>query len=98
MAKKIEPVQLWVNGENKLAEFIQVTGINDNYESQAVVWWQLFCKVVNDDGIESAGEQLSQGNCLISGLEYQEWGDVPSINVNAWIYNWTAEQINVVII
>jgi len=91
--KQIEPLVIWNNGISKTAEFIQVTGINDNYESSATNFWQLFTKV--DD---AAGEAIAQGNCTIDGQDYQDWADTTSPNVNAWIYEWTAEQINVVIL
>jgi hypothetical protein len=96
--KQIEPVQIWTNGTLKTAEFLQVTGINDNYESSATNYWALFTLVTDAEGVESAGEQVAQGNLTISGADYIEWGDVPAMSVNAWIYDWVAEQINVVIL
>ncbi len=102
--KQIEPVQIWTNGILKTAEFLQVTGINDNYESSATNYWALFTKVIEMRGInedlpvEVAGELIAQGNTTISGESYVEWGDVPAMSINAWIYDWTAEQINVVIL
>jgi hypothetical protein len=97
MAKKIEPINVWVNGESKSAEFFQVTGINDNYESSATNYWALFTKVTTD-GVESQGEQVAQGNLTIDGVSYQEWGDQPAMAINAWIYNWSAEKLNLTII
>jgi beta-lactamase class D len=96
--KQIEPLQIWDSGVTKIAEYLQVTGINDNYESSATNYWQLFTKVIDSDGVESAGEQIAQGNLTISGQDYINWGDQPAMAINAWIYNWTAIQINVVII
>lgn len=98
MAKQISPVNVWVNGESKSAEYFQVTCINDNYENSATNYWQLFTKVVDAEGVESQGEAVAQGNLTISGEQYVEWGDVPAMSVNAWIYNWTAEQLNLTII
>jgi hypothetical protein len=98
MAKKIEPVNVWVNGESKTAEYFQVTGINDNYESSATNYWALFTKVVDAEGVESMGEQVAAGNLTIQGAEYVEWGDVPAMSINAWIYNWSAEKLNLTII
>ena len=98
MAKKIEPVQIWVNGESKVAEYFSVTCINDNYESSATNYWALFTKVVDEEGVESQGEQVSQGNLTISGQDYINWGDQPAMQINAWIYNWSAEQLNLTII
>ena len=96
--KQIEPVQIWTNGTLKTAEFLQVIGINDNYESAATNYWALFTKVVDAEGVESAGEQLAQGNTTISGQDYINWGDQPAMAINAWIYNWSADKLNLTII
>jgi len=98
MAKKIEPINVWVNGESKVAEYLQVTGINDNYESSATNYWALFTKVVDAEGVESQGEQVAQGNLTISGQDYINWGDQPAMAINDWIYNWSAEKLNLTII
>jgi hypothetical protein len=96
--KQIEPLQIWNNGRSKTAEFLQVTGINDNYESSATNYWQLFSKVVDAEGVESAGESVAQGNLTISGQDYTDWGDQPAMAINAWIYDWVANQLNLVIL
>jgi hypothetical protein len=96
--KQIQPLQIWSNGTLKTAEYLQVIGINDNYESSATNYWQLFTKVTDPEGLEVAGEQLAEGNLTITGQDYIDWGNEPAMNVNAWIYNWVAIQINVVII
>jgi hypothetical protein len=98
MAKQISPLTVWVNGESKSAEYFQVTCINDNYESSATNYWALFTKVVDAEGVESMGEQVAQGNLTISGEEYVAWGDQPAMAINAWIYNWSAEKLNLTII
>ena len=98
MAKQISPLTVWVNGESKVAEYFQVTCINDNYENSATNYWQLFTKSVDAEGVESQGEQVAQGNLTIDGAEYVEWGDVHAMSINAWIYNWSAEKLNLTII
>ena len=98
MAKQISPVNVWVNGESKSAEYFQVTCINDNYENSATNYWQLFTKNVDAEGVESQGEQVAQGNLTIDGADYIAWGDQPAMAINAWIYNWAARQLNLVII
>jgi hypothetical protein len=98
MAKQISPVNVWVNGESKSAEYLQVTGINDNYESSATNYWALFTKVVDAEGVESQGEQVAQGNLTIQGEDYVLWGDQPAMAINAWIYNWSAEKLNLTIV
>ena len=98
MAKQISPVNVWVNGESKVAEYFQVTGINDNYESSATNYWALFTKVVDAEGVDSQGEQVAQGNLTIDGADYVAWGDQPAMAINAWIYNWSSEKLNLTII
>ena len=98
MAKQIEPVTLWVNGTSKVAEYLQVTGINDNYESSATNYWQMFTKVVDEEGVEKQGEAVAQGNLTISGQDYINWGDQPAMAINEWIYDWSASQLNLVIL
>ena len=96
--KQIQPVQIWTNGTLKTAEFLQVTGINDNYESAATNFWAVYTKVTDAEGNEVAGEQIAQGNTTIQAQNYIDWGDQPAMAINAWIYDWVAEQINVVIL
>jgi len=98
MAKQIQPQQVWVNGESKTAEYFQVTCINDNYENSATNYWALFTKVVDAEGVESMGEQVAAGNLTIQGEDYIAWGDQPAMAINAWIYNWSAEKLNLTII
>ena len=98
MSKQIESVTIWSNGQSKVAEYFQVTGINDNYESSATNYWQLFTKVVGSEGVESKGEAVAQGNLTISGQDYINWGDQPAMAINEWIYNWSASQLNLVIL
>lgn len=98
MAKQIQPVNIWVNGENKVGEFFQVTCINDNYENSATNYWQIFTKIVDEEGNEKQGEQISCGNLTIDGQDYVNWGDQPAMAINAWIYDWSASKLSLVII
>ena len=91
--KQIQPVQIWDKGIIKTAEFLQVIGSFDDYESRARSTWMLFTKVNNEQG-----ELISQDQLTISGADYVAWGDQPAMAINAWIYNWVASQINVVIL
>ena len=96
--KQIQPINIWVNGETKTGVNFSVTCINDNYESSATNYWQMFTKVEDAEGVESAGESVAQGNLSISGESYIEWGDIPAMGVNAWIYDWVANELNLVIL
>ena len=96
--KQIQPITIWINGEEKIAEYISVTGVYDNNASEAKEFWQLYTKIVDEQGVAETGEQIAQGNISISGQDYINWGDQPAMNVNAWIYDWVAQQINAIII
>ena len=98
MAQKISPVNVWVNGESKEAKYLQVTGINDNYESSATNYWQMFTMNVDAEGVESIGEQVAASNLTIQGEEYVDWGNQPAMAINDWIYNWVAGKLNLTII
>jgi hypothetical protein len=58
----------------------------------------LFTKVVDAEGVESMGEQVAQGNLVIQGEDYSDWGDQPAMQINDWIYNWSADKLNLTII
>lgn len=96
--KQIEPQQVWLNGIEYTAQYLKCTGTYDNYESEATIYFQLFTMFVDDNGIETPAEQVSGGFNDISGQTYIDWGNLPAMSVNAWIYNWVAEQNNLTII
>ena len=89
MAKQIEPINIWVNGEIKTGVNFSVTCINDNYENSATNYWQV---------LDADGQGISQGNLSISGQDYIDWGNQPAMAINTWIYNWSATKLNLTII
>jgi hypothetical protein len=96
--KQIQPINIWINGESKIGEYFKVTCVNDNYENQATNYWQIFIKVIDEEGNASPGEQLSQGNLSIAAEDYINWGNQPAMSINQWIYNWSASQLGLIII
>jgi hemolysin activation/secretion protein len=95
--KQIEPINIWINGQNMVGQFFQVTGIFDNYQDTATNNWQIFTSVTVDN-IDQPGELISGGNLTITGQDYIDWGNVPASSVNTWIYNWSATQLGLTII
>ena len=87
--KKIEPVQTWVNGQVKTAEFFELRIIADDLQSSCTFYYDL--KAKDDEGKPS--EQVSNGNVSLAGEEYQEWD-----GSNSWAYTWAAESLNLVIV
>lgn len=89
MAKQIEPINIWVNGETKTGVKFSVTCINDNYDNSATNYWQI---------LDADGQQIAQGNLTIDGQDYIDWGNQPAMAINAWIYNWSADKLGLEII
>jgi hypothetical protein len=80
--KQIQPVTIWANGVNSQANYLGLTIINDNLSTSATFYYQLFnCTEV--DGNQTCN-QLSEGNLVISGTEYDTWGDSGDINTDAY--------------
>lgn len=96
--KQILPQSVWLQGVEYEAQYLQCTGTYDNYLSNATVYFQLFTMLIDANGEKSPAQQVSDGYEYIQGQDYIDWGNVPANSINAWIYNWTAKQINVTII
>ena len=58
----------------------------------------MFTMNVDADGVESIGEAVTQGNLTIDGADYVAWGDQPAMAINAWIYDWVADKLNLTIV
>jgi hypothetical protein len=98
MAKKIQPIDIWAEGQTQIGEYFKVACINDNYEDTATNLWQIFTLKVMEDGTEEPNFQIAQGYLTITGDEYTEWGEQPAMAINDWIYNWVANKLNLTII
>ena len=90
---KIEPISTWIGGEVKTAEYFDLRIIADDLESSCTFYYDLKAKQVDEEGNESAGEQVSNGNLSLSGEEYDQWD-----GSNEWAYNWAASKLNLVIV
>lgn len=96
MAKMtIQPISIWVQGQVKIAEVLEVRGIGDDYESSSNNYYELReADVLDVDGkIISGGAICQNGNLPCSGADYAAWD-----NSNEWIKNWVAEQLNLEIV
>jgi len=96
--KTIQSVNIWINGEQKIGQYLTVFCIFDNYESSAQNQWQINAQTQDDEGNNIKGELLASGNLTISGQDYIDWGNQPEMAINDWIYNWSAQQLNLTII
>jgi hypothetical protein len=92
MAKKIQPINVWVNGESKVAEFLDANGINVVLFTTGGFYWTLWTKVVDAEGNDVPGEQIAQGNLQMTTEEYQLWQD------DEYAIEWVAAQLNLTIV
>jgi len=92
MAKQIQPVTIWVNGESKQAEFLDANGINVVLFTTGGFYWTLWTKVVDAEGNEVPGEQVAQGNLQMTHEEYILWRD------DEYAIEWVASKLNLVIL
>lgn len=81
--KQIQPLTLWVNGQQVTATVFSLIIINDNLTNSATFYWQL---------LDSAELKLQDGNLTMVEPQYDQWGT--SSDVNQWAYEWAATELN----
>jgi hypothetical protein len=82
--KQIQPIQIWINGQQQTATVFNLIIINDNLLNSATFYWQL---------LDSAEIKLADGNLTMVEPQYDQWGT--SSDVNQWAYEWAATQLNI---
>jgi hypothetical protein len=92
--KKIEPVQVWKNGESQEANLLNACIISDNLESSCSFYYSL-CS--SGEGTEALplviGQTLAEGNITMNGDNYLSWdGD------NDFAFSYIAEKLNLTLI
>jgi hypothetical protein len=92
--RKIEPVQVWKNGEQLEASLLQATIVNDNLESYCSFYYQL---MTGGDGTEAMpitySQSVADGNISLSGEDYLGWN-----GSNDYAYDYIAEKLNLTLI
>ena len=86
--KPIQPIQLWINGSTKTAEWLNAYVINDNLLDSATFYWQL---------MDVDKQSLSQGNLTMDGQSYIDWNN-DDTDINNAAYQWIATQLGLTII
>ena len=82
--KQIQPIQLWVNGQQQTATLFSLIIINDNLSNSATFDWQL---------LDADANKLQEGNLTMGEPTYDQWGT--QSDVNEWAYEWAATQLNI---
>jgi hypothetical protein len=92
----IQPIQLWVNGEIKTANFIVVSIVYDDLKNTATFYYQIIDQVLNSETGNLENYILISGNCYITGADYDTWGESDDINFAA--YQYTCNKLNLTLI
>jgi hypothetical protein len=90
----IQPVQTWFQGAEHEANVFSLYSTGDNLIDSAVFQYQLIEEIIIETEIKS--QTLIVGQLAINGADYAQWD--AEIDANAWIYNWAADQLGLVII
>jgi hypothetical protein len=82
--KQIQPILIWVNGQQAIATLFSLIIINDNLSNSATFYWQL---------LDADAVKLADGNLTMVEPQYDQWGT--QSDVNQWAYQWAATELNI---
>lgn len=82
--KQIQPLTLWVDGQQKVATEFNLNIIYDNLYNSATFYWEL---------LDADVSKLADGNLTMGEPDYDVWGSSADINLAA--YQWAATQLNI---
>ena len=100
MAKTIQPVSSWQNGEEKEATVFVLTSTYDNLSTTANFQYQLNQLIPNPPTPPIPTMQmyntLVTGTLTMSGQDYLDWD--AAVDANDWAYNWAATALKLVLV
>jgi len=85
--KQIQPLTLWVNGQQKTATLFSLIIINDNLLDSATFYWQL---------LDADSIKLQDGNLTMDAADYAVWSSAQDVNLAA--YQWAASKLNITLL
>lgn len=90
--KSIQPITIWVAGQEKVATLLGLSIVYDNLIDSATFYYALYSSTEEGE----AGENISSGNLAMTPAEYAAWDE--STDVNQAAYEWAAAQLNLTLI
>lgn len=93
MAKAIQPITIWYNGENKTGSELNVVLSYDNLEDRGIFQYDIKEAVTQQGDYLVGGLSLSNGYINIEGIDYQNWD-----NSNDAAYQFVASKLNVTLV
>lgn len=102
--RQIQPVSIWVKGQNRQANYFDMKSTYDNLSTKAVFRYYLISSIPQIESTFDAegnpveyttyiNEILSENQLEISGQEYQNWGATGDVNGEAYV--WAAQKLNI---
>lgn len=79
---KIQPIQIWKDGELKTADTLTCYVVSDNLKDSATFYYSL----------SSEAGSLAQGNLTMGGTDYEGW------QTNEYAWQWVAGKLGLTII
>jgi hypothetical protein len=92
---KIQPISTWYQGATHEANVFSLYSTGDNLIDSATFQYQLIELIIISPD-EQSSQTLVSGQLGINGADYAQWD--AEIDANAWIYQWAADQLNIVLI
>jgi hypothetical protein len=91
----IQPISTWFQGAEHQANVFTLYSTGDNLIDSATFQYQLIQEIIISPE-EQTSQTLLIGQLSINGADYAQWD--AEVDANAWIYNWAAGKLNLVII
>ena len=82
--KAIQPVTIWVNGQQQTATQFSLRIIADDLATSATFYYELLSQTTDAEGVVT-NTPLANGNSSLSGAEYDAWDESSSINDDAYV-------------
>jgi hypothetical protein len=91
----IQPITTWFQGSEHQANVFSLYSTGDNLINAATFQYQLIEEIIISPE-EQTSQTLITGQLAINGADYAQWD--AEIDANAWIYQWAADQLNLILI
>lgn len=92
---QIQPVQIWYQGEQREASIFNLISNYNNLKDTATFQYQLI-ELITISPEQQNSNVLTINYLTINGTDYEQW--YAEVDANAWIYQWAADQLNLVLI
>jgi hypothetical protein len=90
--KKVQPFNIWVNGQMKSVQYMFLRCGTDNLQDSATFYFSLNAGALDKDGEEIPGNVLTDGNITMTGTDYDGW------ETNEYAWTWAAQKLNITLI